>query len=75
MARLIAGLFPLRHVGRHFLGHKRTSLSRSAILGWVRLYRQGGGKLESLYPMGSNDRGGSMALDEDTAQAMVRLRR
>ncbi|CAO0819634.1 hypothetical protein DFAR_1040021 [Desulfarculales bacterium] len=25
--------------------------------------------------MGSNDRGGSRALDEDTAQALVRLRR
>ncbi|CAO0823568.1 hypothetical protein DFAR_3780003 [Desulfarculales bacterium] len=31
--------------------------------------------MESLYPMGRNDRGGSRALDEDTAQAMVRLRR
>ncbi|CAO0821881.1 hypothetical protein DFAR_2710010 [Desulfarculales bacterium] len=27
-----------------------TRLSRSTILGWVRLYRQGGGKLEALYP-------------------------
>ncbi|CAO0823800.1 hypothetical protein DFAR_3920008 [Desulfarculales bacterium] len=34
----------------------RTSLSHSTILGWVRLYRQGGGKLESLYPMSRNDR-------------------
>ncbi|CAO0821962.1 hypothetical protein DFAR_2740027 [Desulfarculales bacterium] len=48
---------------------------RSTILGWVRLYRQGGGKLKSLYPMGWNDRGGSRALDEDTAQALLRLRR
>lgn len=53
----------------------RTRLSRSTILGWVKLYRQGGGKLESLYPAGRNDRGGSRALDEDTAQALVRLRR
>ncbi|CAO0822526.1 hypothetical protein DFAR_3150006 [Desulfarculales bacterium] len=45
----------------------RTRLSRSTILGWAKLYRQGGGKLESLYPMDSNDRGGSRALDEDTA--------
>ncbi|CAO0823184.1 hypothetical protein DFAR_3500002 [Desulfarculales bacterium] len=45
------------------------------LLEWVRLYRQGGGKLKSLYPMGKNDRGGSRALDEDTAQALVRLRR
>ncbi|CAO0823405.1 hypothetical protein DFAR_3690045 [Desulfarculales bacterium] len=53
----------------------RTRLLRSTILGGVKLYHQGGGKLESLYPMGRNDRGGSRALDEDTAQAMVRLRR
>lgn len=53
----------------------RTRLSRSTILGWVRLYRQGNGKLESLYPVDRNDRGGSRALDEDTAQALVRLRR
>ncbi|CAO0819771.1 hypothetical protein DFAR_630016 [Desulfarculales bacterium] len=53
----------------------RTRLSRSTILGWSRLYRHGGGKLEFLYPIGRNDRGGSRALDEDTAQALVRLRR
>lgn len=53
----------------------RTRLSRSTILGWVRLYRQGGGKLESLYPVGRNDRGRPRALDEDTAQALIRLKR
>ncbi|CAO0820675.1 hypothetical protein DFAR_3710026 [Desulfarculales bacterium] len=42
---------------------------------WVRLYRQGGGKRVSLYPMCKNNRGGSRALDEDTAQALARLRR
>ncbi|CAO0822875.1 hypothetical protein DFAR_3360002 [Desulfarculales bacterium] len=30
---------------------------------------------KALYPMGRDDRGGSRALDEDTAQALVRLRR
>ncbi|CAO0821260.1 hypothetical protein DFAR_2210068 [Desulfarculales bacterium] len=38
-------------------------------------YPQGGGKLTLLYPMGSNNRGGSRALGEDTTQALVRLRR
>ncbi|CAO0824884.1 hypothetical protein DFAR_970015 [Desulfarculales bacterium] len=37
----------------------RIRLSRSTILGWVRLYRQGGGKLEPLYPMSRNGQGGS----------------
>ncbi|CAO0819989.1 hypothetical protein DFAR_1260042 [Desulfarculales bacterium] len=53
----------------------RTRLLRSTTLGWVRLYRQGGGKLESLSPMGRNDQCSSRALDEDTAQALVSLRR
>ncbi|CAO0824868.1 hypothetical protein DFAR_960004 [Desulfarculales bacterium] len=44
-------------------------MSRAIILGCVRLYRQGSGRLESLYTMGRNDRGDSRALDEDTAQA------
>ncbi|CAO0823127.1 hypothetical protein DFAR_340010 [Desulfarculales bacterium] len=39
------------------------------------VYRQDGGKLKLLYPIGRNDRGGSRALDEDTAQALIRLRR
>jgi len=53
----------------------RTRLSRSTILSWVRLYRQGGQKLESLYPQGRNDQGRPRALDEDTAQALIRLKR
>ncbi|CAO0822039.1 hypothetical protein DFAR_270009 [Desulfarculales bacterium] len=48
----------------------RTRLSRTTILVWVRLYRQDGGKLESLYPMGRKDRCGSRALGEDTAQGL-----
>lgn len=53
----------------------RTRLSRSTILGWVRLYRQSNGKLESLYPVGRSDRGRARAIDDDTAQALIRLRR
>ncbi|CAO0819635.1 hypothetical protein DFAR_1040022 [Desulfarculales bacterium] len=30
----------------------RTRLSRTTTLEWVRLYRQGGGKREPLYPNG-----------------------
>ncbi|CAO0822168.1 hypothetical protein DFAR_2870025 [Desulfarculales bacterium] len=41
-----------------------------------RLYRQGGGKRESRYPMSRNDRGGSRALDEGGHRpGPVRLRR
>ncbi|CAO0823709.1 hypothetical protein DFAR_3850017 [Desulfarculales bacterium] len=48
--------------------HQAVALHHPRI--WVRFYRQGGSRLESLYPMGRNDRGGSRALDEDIVQAM-----
>jgi transposase InsO family protein len=53
----------------------RTRLSRATILRWIRLYQKSGQRLESLMPAGRNDRGGSRAIDEDTAGALVRLKR
>ena len=53
----------------------RTRLSRATILRWIRLYQKGGQRLESLMPIGRNDRGGSRAIDEDTAGALIRLKR
>lgn len=52
----------------------RSRLARSTILGWIRAYRKSGGRLESLYPSGRNDRGVSRTLDEETASVIVRLR-
>lgn len=49
----------------------RSRLARSTILGWIRAYRKSGGRLESLYPSGRNDRGVSRTLDEETASVIA----
>lgn len=53
----------------------RTRLAPSTILRWIRQYKQGGGRLESLYPQSRNDQGQARALDEDTVQSLIRLRK
>ena len=53
----------------------RTRLAPSTILGWIRRYKKGGGRLESLYPQSRNDQGRARAMDEDTAQSLIRLRK
>lgn len=52
----------------------RTSLSTTTILRWVKQYREGGCKLEALYPKDRNDRGLSRALDEETKLSLIRFR-
>lgn len=52
----------------------KTRISRSTILRWVRLYKAGNGKLESLYPGKRSDCGKSRALDEETALSLIRTR-
>jgi putative transposase len=53
----------------------RTHISRSSILRWMRLYKQSGGKLTSLYPKDRSDRGHSRSLDEETSLALIELRK
>ncbi|MBM4325198.1 MAG: transposase family protein [Deltaproteobacteria bacterium] len=53
----------------------RTRISRSAILRWIRLYQDGGGQLESLYPKDRSDVGKSRAIDEETGLNLIHLRR
>jgi putative transposase len=53
----------------------RTRISRSAILRWVRLYKDRGGQLESLYPKDRSDIGKSRAIDEETGLNLIHLRR
>jgi len=53
----------------------KTRISRSTILRWMRLYKNSNGQLESLYPAARSDRGRSRALDQDTALALIELRR
>ena len=53
----------------------RTRLAPSTIVNWIKQYKQGGGRLESLYPQSRNDRGQARAMDEDTVQSLIRLRK
>jgi transposase InsO family protein len=53
---------------------EKTRISRGTILRWVRRYRAGNGKLESLYPQDRSDRGKSRALDEESALGLIQLR-
>jgi putative transposase len=53
----------------------RTRLASSTILSWIRHYKEGGGRLESLYPHSRRDGGQARAIDEDTVQSLLRLRK
>jgi putative transposase len=53
----------------------RTYLSPATILSWIRAYERAGRKLEALYPRSRSDRGAGRALDEETALALIGLRR
>ena len=54
---------------------QKTRISRSTLLRWVKLYRAGGGKLESLYPSSRQDRDKSRAMDEETCLSLSSLRK
>jgi transposase InsO family protein len=59
-----------------FIPHStRTRLTRSTILRWIKRYRDSNEKLESLYPSDRSDRGATRVIDEETALALVSLRR
>lgn len=52
----------------------RSSISRSAILSWVRAYEKGK-RLESLYPDERKDKGRSRVMDEEAVAALVALKK
>jgi len=54
---------------------EKTYISRSTILRWVRLYKDSGGRLESLCTQDRSDQGMSRAMDQETSLALMRLRR
>jgi transposase InsO family protein len=54
---------------------EKTYISRSTILRWVRLYKDSGSRLESLYTQDRSDRGMSRAMDQETSLALMRLRK
>lgn len=53
----------------------RTRVSRGAMFSWIKQYKDSGGKLESLYPKDRNDQKKSRAIDEQTAENLIALRR
>lgn len=53
----------------------KTHISRSTILRWIKLYRESGGKLESLCIQDRSDQGKCRAMDEETALALIGLRK
>jgi hypothetical protein len=44
----------------------KTRIGRTTILRWLRLYKAGNGKIESLLTSGRSDRGASRSMDEET---------
>jgi transposase InsO family protein len=53
----------------------KTRIARSTILRWVNLYKTSGAKLEALYPRDREDQGRSRAIDEETGQYLIQLRK
>ena len=53
----------------------RTRLSRTTILRWVRLYKGGNGKIESLYSSSRSDQGASRSMGQETCLCLIGLRR
>ncbi|MFC1835689.1 hypothetical protein ACFL2Q_13295 [Thermodesulfobacteriota bacterium] len=54
---------------------EKTSISRATILRWMKLYRDSGGKLESLDIQDRSDQGKSRAMDQETSLALISLRK
>ncbi len=54
---------------------RKSRISRSTLLRWVRIYTGNRNNLESLYPKDRNDNGKVRVLDEDTCLALTELRR
>ncbi len=53
----------------------KTRITRSTIMRWIKLYKDSGGRLESLANQDRSDSGFTRAIDEETGLALIRLRR
>ena len=53
---------------------QRTYISRATVLNWLRRYREGGEKIEALYPQDRGDRGRRRSVDPETEIALVRIK-
>lgn len=52
----------------------RRYIGKATILSWQRRYLENGRKIEALYPRDRGDRGRARSLDEETLEALVKLR-
>jgi putative transposase len=55
-------------------GSCKTSIGKSSIRRWIRIYNENGQKVEALCPKGRSDQGRSRAMDEDTCGALITVR-
>lgn len=53
----------------------RSFISKSTILNWVHRYEAGGRKIEALFPGDRGDRGRVRSIDDETLDALIRLRK
>jgi len=53
----------------------RSYIGRSTVLGWLKSYKDGGERLESLYPRQRKDRGKARSIDPDTERSLVNLKK
>lgn len=53
----------------------RTRIGRTTILRWVRFYKAGNCKIESLFTPSRSDQGASRSMDEETCLSLIALRR
>jgi putative transposase len=53
---------------------RRTYVARRTIRQWIARYRDGGSRLEALYPKDRTDSGRPRSIDEETAAALVLVR-
>ena len=54
---------------------EKTSIGRTCILNWIKIYKDSNWDIRSLYPRDRKDQGGSRAMDEDTCLALLSLRK
>jgi len=53
---------------------EKTRISMGTISRWIRLYKNSGGDLKSLFPKDRSDQGKCRAMDDDTCSALIELK-
>jgi transposase InsO family protein len=56
-------------------GSPRSYISRSVVMEWLKRYEDSGGDLKSLYPKVRADKGRLRSMDEETEQAILKLKK